>query len=262
MNPDRFALVTGASRGIGKYFSRALAARSWNVIMVARTTDQIEGLARDLSAEFGIRAEAIALDLTAEGAVADLSRITAERGLNVELLVNNAGIGNQGEFLKLPLDEQLNMLRLNTLALVELTHHLLPRMIAKKRGGIINVSSTAGFQPMPYVAVYAATKAFVTSFSMAIAEEVRAHGITVVTLCPGPTHTESHTDKPSRSRFAGGPQPAEDLVDEALKQLDRHGGLLVPRRINKVMAFSNRLMPLKVSARIVARAMRPQTTRD
>jgi uncharacterized protein len=261
ISPDRYALVTGASRGIGKYFSRALAARSWNVILVARTTDQIERLARDLFAEFGIRAEAIALDLTAEGAVADLSRITAERGLDVELLVNNAGIGNQGEFLKLPLFEQLNMIRLNALALVELTHHLLPRMIAKKRGAIINVSSTAAFQPMPYVAVYAATKAFVTSFSMAIAEEVRAHGITVVTLCPGPTRTESHTDKPSRSRFPG-PQPAEDLVDEALKQLDRHGGLLVPRRINKVMAFSNRLMPLQVSAKIVARAMRPQATRD
>src|SRR5262249_20809667 len=112
------------------------------------------------------------------------------------------------------------------------------------------------FQPMPYVAVYAATKAFVTSFSMAIAEEVRAHGITVVTLCPGPTHA----DKPSRSGFPGS-QPAADLVNEALTQLE-HGGLLVPRPINKVMAFSNRLMPLKVSAKIVARAMRPQITRD
>src|SRR5262249_10568862 len=136
MNSDRYALVTGASRGIGKYFSRALAARSWNLIMVARTTDQIERVAKNLFAEFGISAEAIALDLTAEGAVANLSRIIAERGLDVELLVNNAGIGNQGEFLKLPLGEQLNMIRLNALALVDLTHHLLPRMIARKRGAI------------------------------------------------------------------------------------------------------------------------------
>jgi len=119
------------------------------------------------------------------------------------------------------------------------------------------VSSTAGFQPMPYVAVYAATKAFVTSFSMALAEEVRAHGITVVTLCPGPTRTESRREEDSPSKFPGGLQPAEEVVDEALRQIDRHGGLVVPRLINKAMAFSNRLMPLQLSAKTVARAMRP-----
>ena len=176
----------------------------------------------------------------------------------MELLVNNAGFGDRVEFFKLPLDEQSNMIRLNAVALVELTHHVLPPMIERQRGAIINVSSTAGFQPMPYVAVYAATKAFVTSFSMALAEEVRAHGITVVTLCPGPTRTKTSTEDDSRSRFPGGLQPAKDLVEEALRQIDRQGGLVVPRVINKLMAFSNRLMPLQVSAKIVARATRPQ----
>src|SRR5436853_3429441 len=107
-------------------------------------------------------------------------------------------------------DVQSNMIRLNALALVELTHHFLPPMIARRRGTIINVSSTAGFQPMPYVAVYAATKAFVTSFSMALAEEVRPHGITVVTLCPGPTRTEPENGENSQSSYPGGRQPAEE----------------------------------------------------
>ena len=260
MKPARYALVTGASRGIGNFFARALAARAWDVIVVARSKDQIEQLAAELSGAFGIRTEAVALDLTADGAAAELSRITAERGLDVELLVNNAAAGDRGEIRKLPLHEQSNMIRLNVLALVEITHHLLPPMIAKKRGAIINVSSTAGFQPMPYAAVYAASKAFVTSFSMALAEEVRAHGVTVVTLCPGPTRTESHTEEDSQSGFPGGRQPAEDVVAEALRQIDRQGGLVVPRLINKAMAFSNRLMPLQLSAKVVARAMRPQDT--
>jgi hypothetical protein len=113
---------------------------------------------------------------------------------------------------------------------------------------------------MPYVAVYAATKAFVTSFSMALAEEVRAHGITVVTLCPGPTRTESHRKEDSPSKFPGGLQAAEEVVADALRQIDRRGGLVVPRLINKVMAFSNRLMPMQLSAKTVARAMRPRDT--
>lgn len=257
MKPAGYALVTGASRGIGNHFARALAARSWDLIVVARRKDRLDQLAGELSIASGIRAEAVALDLTAAGAAAELKQVISERGLEVELLVNNAGLGHRGEFKEVPLDEQSNMIRLNTVALVEITHHVLPSMIAKRRGAIINVSSTAGFQPMPYVAVYAATKAFVTSFSMALAEEVRPHGITVVTLCPGPTRTESQTGEDSRSGFPGGLQPAEEVVEEALRQIDRQSGLVVPRLINKVMAFSNRLMPLQLSAKAVARVTRP-----
>ena len=256
--PAGYALVTGASRGIGKCFARALAARSWDLILVARSADQLKQLAGELSTTFGIRAEPIALDLTAGGCAADLRRVTLERGLDVELLVNNAGASDRGEFAGLTLDRQSEMIRLNTLALVELTHQLLPPMIARRRGTIINVSSTAGFQPMPYVAVYAATKAFVTSFSMALAEEIRPHGIVVVTLCPGPTRTDARAVADSRSRFPGGLQPAEEVVQEALERIERGGGLVVPRFVNKAMAFSNRLMPLGLSARTVARATRPR----
>jgi short-subunit dehydrogenase len=252
------ALVTGASRGIGNHFARALAARSRDLIIVARSKDRLGQLAGELTSAFGVHVETVALDLTAAGAAAELQRVVSERGLDVDLLVNNAGFGDKGEFLKAPLNNQSNMIRLNMLALVEITHHFLPPMIARRRGAIINVSSTAGFQPMPYVAVYAATKAFVTSFSMALAEEVRSHGVVVMTLCPGPTRTEPGTAADSQSGFPGGPQPAEELVAEALNQIERNGGLVVPRLINKAMAFSNRLMPLHLCAKVVARMTRPK----
>jgi short-subunit dehydrogenase len=258
MKPAGCALVTGASRGIGSHFARALAKRSQDLILVARSKDRLDRIASELSANFGIHVEAVVLDLTADGAPAELKRVISDRNLHVELLVNNAGFGEKGEFLKGSLTDQSNMIRLNVLALVEVTQQFLPPMITRRSGAIINVSSTAGFQPMPYVAVYAATKAFVTSFSMALAEEVRTHGVTVVTLCPGPTQSGDSKIGSSQSGFPGGPQLAEDLVEETLRQIERGGGLFVPRLINKAMAFSNRLMPLHISARVVARATRPK----
>jgi hypothetical protein len=176
MKPAGFALVTGASRGIGNHFARAIGARSRNLVLVARSKDELTQLASELSDAFGIRVEVIAMDLTKDGAAAELKRVVSEHGFDVDLLVNNAGFGDKAEFVKAPLRNPSSMIRLNALALVEITHYFLPPMIARRQGGIINVSSTAGFQPMPYVAVYAATKAFVTSFSMALAEEVRPHG--------------------------------------------------------------------------------------
>ena len=260
MSSARYALVTGASRGIGSQFARALAARSWNLILVARTQDRLDQLSRELSAGFGIQVVTLALDLTATDALSTIAQQIRDRSLAVELLVNNAGFGVRGRFTNLSLDSQAISIRLNTLALVELTHLLVPEMAAKRRGAIINVSSTAGFQPMPSAAIYAATKAFVTSFSIALAEEVRANGISVVTLCPGPTQTESTSPGKSPSRLPGGRQPVQEVVEEALKKMESGGGLVVPRLINKIMAFSNRLMPIHVSAKIVARAMGSQDT--
>jgi len=258
MSSSRYALVTGASRGIGTHFARALAARSWNLVLAARSKDRLDQLARELSESSGVQVVTLETDLTASEAPSELFRRITERKLELDLLVNNAGFGERGRFASLPLESQSNSIRLNAIALVELTRLILPGMISRKRGGVINVSSTAGFQPMPYAAIYAATKAFVTSFSIALAEEVRADGITVVTLCPGPTQTESTARGKSPSKLPGGRQPAQEVVEEALRKLDRAGGLVVPRVLNKVMAFSNRLMPLHVSAKIVARAMGSQ----
>lgn len=254
MTAPRYALVTGASRGIGKHFARALAARGWNLILTARSQSLLDQFAQELRTASPVDIQTIPADLTIPGASSEISRQISDRRLPVDLLVNNAGHGDRGRFLDLTLEEQISSIRLNVLALVELTHLMVPAMIARGRGSIINVSSTAGFQPMPYSAAYSATKAFVTNFSMAIAEELRSSGITVVTLCPGPTETESSAGREPRAKVPGGRQPADEVVAEALSRIEGQGGLVVPRLINKVMAFSNRLMPVQWSAKIIAKA--------
>ncbi|MGH9376884.1 MAG: SDR family NAD(P)-dependent oxidoreductase, partial [Terriglobia bacterium] len=157
--------------------------------------------------------------------------------------------GAQGEFWRIPLDRQSQMLRLNIHALVELCHFLLPAMIERRHGTIVNVSSTASFQPLPYTSVYAASKSFVTSFSTGLAEELRPYGVKVVTLCPGPTRTrffEAGKYRPIRLR--GGMQPPEEVVEVALGKLDS-GGLVLCRKLDKVMVFFERFLPRSVVAR-------------
>lgn len=258
MAESKYALITGASSGIGECFARALAARKHNLVLVARSKNKLDALAEELGAKHGVRAAARAADLSQPGAASALADRLAVEKLSVDLLINNAGFGARGEFWNLPLDRFDEMVRLNVLALVELTHRLLPAMIANKAGGIINVSSTASFQPVPYTTVYGATKAFVTSFSMALAEELRAQGIKVVTLCPGGTRTNFFVAGDYKKRtMPGGLQAPEEVVEEALRALDRSGGLVVPRFMNKLSVISQRLLPRGAVARIAARLFRP-----
>jgi len=253
-----YALITGASSGIGESFARALAARHQNLVLVARSREKLESLASELRGAPGILAEAVPCDLSADGAAQALTRRLTERHLEIDLLVNNAGFGAQGRFWKLPLDRQIEMLRLNVTALVELTYLLLPRMIEQRRGALINVSSTASFQPIPYTTMYAATKAFVTSFSMGLAEEVREYGVKVVTLCPGGTRTNFFTAGEYRRRkFPGGLQPVDEVVTEALRRLDRGGGLAVPRWFNKAGVFVQRFVPRSAVMKVSADLFRP-----
>lgn len=255
---DRYALITGASRGIGACFASALAARSWNLVLVARTEEDLAKISSELAQKFGIRTETICIDLAKNGAAREVARIATERGLDIELLVNNAATGDHGEFRLLSPESQSEAIQLNLVALVELTRLLLPPMIAARRGAVINVSSTAGFQPMPYFAVYAASKAFVTSFSLALAEELREDGIRVVTLCPGPTRAPSHENLVSKSRITFSRQPAEEVVAVALEKAQGSGGLVIPRLSNKALTLSAKLMPLTLSAKLSGRAMRPR----
>lgn len=243
--PDpTWSLITGASSGIGEVFARALAARGYHLVLVARSQEKLEVLAATLRESKGISTEVIALDLSAPGAASALARRLREHDIEIDLLVNNAGFGALGEFWTLPLDRQSGMLDLNIRALVELTYLLVPRMVEKRRGGIINVSSTASFQPLPYTAVYAASKSFVTSFSLALAEELRRHGVMVVTLCPGGTSTNFFKASEYGSRkVPGGLQPAEEVVELALHKLDHGGGLAVPRLLNKFSVFIQRFIP-------------------
>src|SRR5512139_593388 len=179
------ALVTGASAGLGVDFARQLSSKGMRLVLVARRKDRIDALAAELG-----NARAVAADLSLPGAADALMADFDAHGEHVQLLVNNAGFGLAGRFAKLDSKRQRQMIDLNCGTLVELAHAVLPGMIERKQGAILNVASTAAFQPGPGMAVYFATKAFVLSFSEALHEEVRKDGVTVSALCPGPTATE------------------------------------------------------------------------
>lgn len=259
MSRPLYSLITGASSGIGECFARALAAREQNVVLVARSTSKLEALAAELRSQHGVLAEPVGMDLSKPGAGTHLAELLAQHAWGIDLLINNAGFGARGEFWKLPGEKQSAMMRLQIETLMELTFHLLPGMIDRRGSGIINVSSMTGFQPIPYATTYAATKAFMNSFSIALCEELRAYNVTVVTLCPGGTRTNfvNIGARQGRRKFPGGPQPPNEVVDEALKRLRRGGGLAVPRFVNKASVFSQRFFPRGTVARLLAKMSRP-----
>lgn len=182
-------LVTGASSGIGLELAKCFAADKSDLVLVARSTDALEKLAAELRAAHGISATVLTADLAQAGAGEKIFQELQGRGIVVDVLVNNAGFGLHGGFAELPLTRQLEIISVNVSALVELTGLFLPAMIARNRGGVLNVGSVAGFLPGPNMAVYYASKAFVLSFSEALHEELRGKNIAVTNLCPGPTET-------------------------------------------------------------------------
>src|SRR5258708_5740811 len=237
------ALVTGASRGLGRCFARELAARGHNLMLAARSADKLETLANELRSAHGIQVETIPCDLAQPGAGGHLADELTKRRLQIDLLVNNAGFGDQGRFLDLSLERQMQMISLQNATIVELTHRLLLAMIEQKVGGIINISSMAGFQPIPFASVYSATKAFLTTFSLALEAEVLDLGVRVVTVCPGrlAVAQEDAADSGERKKFPGGEQSHEDVLNEALRALEPGRGLVIPRRAHKFSAFAERL---------------------
>lgn len=259
MSPSTgYALITGASSGIGECFARALAAKKLDLILVARSRDKLRTLAEELAAAHGVKALPLDYDLSVLGASSSLAAELDEKALEVDLLINNAGFGGRGEFAHLPLDRQAEMIQLNARAVVELTHLLVPPMVSRRHGGIINVSSLTSFQPVPYAAIYSASKAFVTSFSMALAEELRPHGIRVVTLCPGGTRTHFvEIGRKGRHKFPGSPQTPDKVVEAALKKLSRGGGLVVPRFKDRLAVYLQRFVPKKAMPKLVGRFSKP-----
>ncbi len=185
------ALITGASNGIGLELARIHAKRGGNLVLVARSQDKLKQLADELRAQYdGIQITVIAQDLTMPQAAQSVFAQTEQLGIQVDILINNAGFGGHGRFFERELAKEQQMIQLNITALTELTHLYLQGMVARRRGKILNVSSTASFMPGPLQAVYYATKAYVTSFSQAVAEEVREFGITATALCPGAVATD------------------------------------------------------------------------
>jgi short-subunit dehydrogenase len=245
-------LITGASSGLGEGFSKALAARKHNLLLVARRQERLAELAVELERGNDVSVKTIALDLAAPDAGERLMAEVATRGLTFETLINNAGVGARGGFAGIGLDEQKRMIALNCTALMELCHRVLPGMIERGRGGILNVASTASFQPGPWMAVYYATKAFVLSFSEALHEEVRAHGIKVAALCPGPTRTEfadvaGMGDSALFKRFASS---SDAVVRDGLAALEHNQAVKISGALNAIMAESIRFTPRTLARRI------------
>ena len=251
-------LITGASSGIGEAFARKLAAQGRNVLLVARSEDKLITLCNELGRLNSIRAQHIAMDLSDPDSPARLFDEAKKRGLTVDTLINNAGFGAMGDFSKIDLDRQLNTIDLNVSAVVDLTYRFLAPMRERKQGAIINVASTAGFQPVPFMAVYAATKAFVLSFSEALWEENRTFGVTVMALCPGVTETNffeaAHGHKPP----ARAAQTPEEVVDTALSGLARRKSHIVSGWTNLLMVEAERLAPRSLVVRMAGRMMRGQ----
>ena len=241
-------LVTGASAGLGAEFARQCARRGDELVLVARRRDRLEALASEIGG-----GHVIAADLAAPGASAKLLKEVEANGLRVATLINNAGFGAAGKFAGLALERQREMVDLNIAALVELTHLVLPQMREQGKGGILNVASTAAFQPGPGLAVYFATKAFVLSFSEALHQELKRSGIKVSALCPGPTRTEfgevAGVTKAGFDRFAADAGP---VVAAGLHGLDRNKAVVIPGLTNKLTAQSSRFVPRAAMRRIVA----------
>jgi short-subunit dehydrogenase len=236
----KVALVTGASAGLGVEFARQLSKRGHSLVLAARRKDRLEGLARELG-----NARAVAIDLSAHNAAAELMADLDRAGEEVDLLVNNAGFGLIGRFAKAEGKRLREMIDLNVGTLTDLCRAAAPRMIERGSGGIINVASTAAFQPGPKMAVYFATKAYVLSFTEALHEELKPHGINVTCLCPGPTRTEFGEVAGFRGSglFNRVAMQAPEVVEAGLKGLDRNRAVVVPGFVNKAAAASTRFAP-------------------
>ena len=246
------ALITGASAGLGEGFARALAADGHDLILTARRADRLEALAAELRTRHGVAVHVLAADLADSVAPAQLMAEIAAAGLSVDTLINNAGYGLRGAVAALDADAQLGIIDVNCRALVALARAVLPGMIARKDGGILNIASTAAFQPGPWMAVYYASKAFVLSFSEALHEEVREHGVRVAALCPGPTHTEfadraGMTDMALFTKLASAP---DVVVRDGLAALKGNQAVKVSGAMNAVMAESIRFTPRALARRI------------
>jgi hypothetical protein len=248
------ALITGASSGIGLDFARLFAEGGYNVVLVARGQEKLEALAQELAGPYGVRAVAVPADLAdAASAKRVMERVAAE-GLQVDVLINNAGYASYGPFAQTDLEDEVKMIQVNVTALTALSKAVLPGMLERKQGRILNVASTAAFQPGPLMAVYYATKAYVLSFSEALAEEVRGTGVSVTCLCPGPTKTGFQARaKMEESKLVAG----KDIMDSltvaraGYEALHRGQTVTIPGVMNKLLAQSVRLMPRGAVARVV-----------
>jgi len=252
--PPQTAIVTGASSGIGRELAHLFAADGYNLVLVARQLEALNALVAEIARDRPVRARALAIDLSQTDAPRRIEGDLARASEVADVVVNNAGFGLQGAYADLPLDRQLAMIQVNVTALTDLTRRFLPGMLSRNRGGILNVGSTAGFQPGPFMAVYYATKAFVLSFSEALHSELSLRGVRVTVLCPGPVPTEFA----ARAGLKQGGRPpgmlsqsAERVAEAGFRGLMRGKRTVVPGIGNKLITLFIRVVPRRVLLRMV-----------
>ena len=247
---QKTVLVTGASSGIGYELCKRFAQNNHNLVLVARNKEKLDRIAKELSSTYSIQTSVFTHDLTDDDAPQKLYAEMKENNINVDILVNNAGFGLYGQFKETNLTKELDMIKVNISALVELTKLFLPDMIGKKYGKIMNIASTAAFQPGPGMAVYYASKAFVLHLSEALAEEVKHTGVTVTTLCPGPTRTgfekAAELSFPKIMKVMN----ADEVAYIGYRGLMKGKRVIIPGFRNKLLAFCNRLAPRNMATKI------------
>ncbi len=260
MAPDiaPFTLVTGASSGIGLEFAKLAAVERRPLVLVARRRDRLEALAEELRAAHGVEVRVEIADLGKPGEAAALCARLAAAGVEVGALVNNAGVGTFGRSDEIPVEDQLELLEVNVVALAELTARLLPAMVKRGRGEILNVGSVAGFTPGPYMATYFASKAFVLSYSLALADEMKPAGVTVTCLAPGPTPTEFGRRKTLKNRKSSRPWriPAETVAQAGWRAMKAGRPLVIPGATNRLIVRLLAALPLGIATRAVGRHQR------
>lgn len=246
------AVVTGASSGIGRAFGLALADRGYDLVVVARDAERLETLAEEIRDAYGAQAEVRPADLSDPSSLLEVEARVGDAGRPIDLLVNNAGFGTSGPFAGLPIAREQQEIQLNVLALVRLTHAALDGLVARGRGGVINVASIAGYQPTPGNAVYGATKAFVMSFTQAVHEELKGTGVKCMVLAPGFTRTEFQVRAGFDSSEVPGFlwQDAATVVAHSLRAYDRGRAVCVPGPLNAATAAFTAVTPQSITRRI------------
>ncbi len=259
MNPwqGKWALVTGASAGIGVALARELAAGGAHLILTARRKDRLDEFAARLHAEHGVSVEVCVADLAEPGAPQAIFAFTQGKGIAVEVLIDNAGFGAYGPFEQVPVRRLLEMVQVNISAVVELTHLYLPAMLERRRGYILILASTAGFQAVPYIATYAATKAFDLLFAEALAEEVRHRGVFVTALCPGATSTEFKQVAAQPDYAFRSAETPDAVARVGLAALAHGKPVVISGARNRLMQQSQRLAPRRLVTSMAARMFRP-----
>jgi hypothetical protein len=259
----RWALVTGASAGIGVALARELARNGAKLILTARRKDRLEALAAELRTK-GTEVRVISADLTQPDAPQAIFDATAGAGLQVDILVNNAGLGQFGEFARSEVGQELSQIRVNCEAVVHLSRLFVPGMVERRRGWVMVVSSTASFQPLPFLSTYAATKGFDRFFALGLAEEVAPFGVNVTALCPGPTESEFFVVA-GADKFPGSAnmtsrriQPAEEVARLGLEALARGKRTIIPYFGGRIIATLVRVLPVGLITSAVAKRARPQ----